>query len=352
MTLQGSLRPRDLEKRELPKGWESEMSRSKGKMYYRNLETGATQWKPPRKPSSDEGSQVGEGSSGGFHSPMTPPHRQNKNYNNTNNTQNTRLSRLGSDMSSGTSYVSVLSGHRMDCICEICECGRHHCNVHMPMQPYGAIESAYREAYPWHDLPEKYAKQGQQQYSRTEFDPNHFATTNSTAFVPHAVQGRHKRPQSAPAARKKFDAISTYQAVHGPKTNPDLFRNKTVHRYPPKIKFDHKTTAQCEYQGLPGERSASVKPASRLLQTTPFTGDSTYNSMFKTPEGLTRPEKPSGRGASNLPEDRDFLSTKQISYTKPPLANCPAASLPRKQASKHTGHTHYHKMLSMSAYGE
>eukprot|EP01060_Flectonema_neradi_P029325 TRINITY_DN4026_c5_g1_i1.p1 TRINITY_DN4026_c5_g1~~TRINITY_DN4026_c5_g1_i1.p1 ORF type:complete len:354 (+),score=34.47 TRINITY_DN4026_c5_g1_i1:67-1128(+) len=309
----GRIRPQDLQR--IPNGWEVDVSNSTGRLYYRNTETGETQWECPRIP--------------------TP-----------NSTPRSESARSGVSMSSGLSYVSAASGCRMECICEICDCGKHHCPDHPVMLPYGDIKSVYRGDYPCHDIPAKSRRAASTPFIQSAFDPNHFQTIHKSTFIPHSVSQRSFRPSSAPIRRTKFTGRTTYQVEHGPKERTDGAMRKAPHVYPPKVPFDHKTTSQVVYGPTGGaERREAMKPQTRVLPNTTFYGTSTYNDNYVTPEDKDVVHRHTQRRMPPVNEDRDFLSTKAISYQHPPLSVCPAVGLPKKPVSRHTGHIHYHKKV-------
>eukprot|EP00756_Hemistasia_phaeocysticola_P065391 Hpha_TRINITY_DN8521_c0_g1::TRINITY_DN8521_c0_g1_i1::g.146465::m.146465 len=209
------------------------------------------------------------------------------------------------------------------------------------VSPYGPIQSRYRQDYPEHPLQPRHKAPGAAAVQSTAADPDHFATTNLQTFRPHSVEPRRIRPQSAPPARTKFRGTTTYQQEH-------YARPVSVNRRRPpqytfeKVPFDATTTHRDTYAGHEGAQRQLLRPTEREIGSCPFNGTSTYREHYEDrPAGpLTRPAP---REVTNVPEDRDFRTTKGLAYTPHALHVCPAAHLPRKKPSRHTGHVHYHR---------
>eukprot|EP01063_Lacrimia_lanifica_P002062 TRINITY_DN11069_c0_g2_i1.p2 TRINITY_DN11069_c0_g2~~TRINITY_DN11069_c0_g2_i1.p2 ORF type:complete len:363 (+),score=106.12 TRINITY_DN11069_c0_g2_i1:46-1134(+) len=344
----GRIRPSDVQ--HLPEGWEADTSKSTGQRYYRNIATGDTTWESPTP-------LVGNGAAEGPGTPVPPraptpvrvatPVRAG--------TPGEGSSAAGSqcelDSSGKGSCWSYASGTRLDCICEICTCGKHHCPLHVQKPKYDGIASIYQQDYPWRTPGEREKRAFSPGLLQTPYDKNHFQTTNGNVYCEHPVNGRIFRPKTAPLARTKFDANSTYRSEYDKKDNGLAQRPAKQLVYPPKTPFEHKSTSQVVYTRHDGETRRAIIPFNKTLPNTPFTGDSTYRQCYLKPEGFDNTRHGKNDTFMRVPDDRDFMSTKQFSYTKPPIHTCPAAKLPKKAPSRHTGHCHYHKSLTFGPDG-
>ena len=328
----GRLRPRDVLP---PHAWHADVSRKNGKVYYRHAATGETAWELPvgavlvadedtyetaQSASSRRGSSGAASQSGG-----------------------SSTCALDRKMS-GLSYLSGASGTRMKCICQICDCGKHRCKVHDKKPGYGDINSSYRNDFPWHDAQYVPTQREAKGFLQTAVDPSHFDTNYSTAYKGHDVRREVRRPQSAPLTRSKFCHTSTYRTEHGPKELTGAVRRREQQSRPPKVPFTHRSTTQVDFVPHASDPRHLMRPPDAVVPNTAFNGNSTYRTLYTDPPPeAIQPRALAMYAVSSLPEDRDFMSTKQISYIRPELTVCPAALLPKKMPSTHTGHTHYHR---------
>ena len=250
--------------------------------------------------------------------------------------------------STPASQGSAVSGaNNIVCICQVCECGQHRCRLLEAQAHYDDINTMYQAHYPWHPTQQRAVVREQKPYLRTAHDPQHFRTNYGASFVEHAVRQESVRPKSAPPVKTKFSHKSTYQVEHGDKGVQNRMSKKRGDVRPVKVPFTHKSTNQTDFVQVAAEKRHLLRPPSSAVPNTSFNGTSTYGVAFKPYEaaGATRAKRSAALHV--LPEDRDFLSMKQASYTQPPLSLCPAASLAKTSAPK-SGHT----QLRMSEGGK
>eukprot|EP01065_Artemidia_motanka_P027228 TRINITY_DN32454_c0_g1_i1.p1 TRINITY_DN32454_c0_g1~~TRINITY_DN32454_c0_g1_i1.p1 ORF type:complete len:527 (+),score=96.78 TRINITY_DN32454_c0_g1_i1:69-1649(+) len=275
---QGRLRP---DKGGLPPGWDRECDEA-GRVFYQNQLTGERQWDRPAAPAAG---------------PDRPPSRG----------------------SLATSCISAASGRRMDCICEICECGVHRCPEHAQVTPYGPICSKYAEDYPAHAIVPRHRPPAAPVAQTTAVDPSHFQTTHCERYPAHKIELRRARPKSAPPRRTHFSGRTTYQREHYARPVEQV-RRRPPAQPPLTVPFEHDTVNRTTYAhpGAQPVRKPLAPPAREIAQTS-FLGHSTYRDLYK-PQAATPPVRVVPHAMHAVAEDRDFTTTKEHAFACPDVS--------------------------------
>eukprot|EP00331_Platyophrya_macrostoma_P031949 CAMPEP_0176437840 /NCGR_PEP_ID=MMETSP0127-20121128/18883_1 /TAXON_ID=938130 /ORGANISM="Platyophrya macrostoma, Strain WH" /LENGTH=228 /DNA_ID=CAMNT_0017821587 /DNA_START=177 /DNA_END=863 /DNA_ORIENTATION=+ len=216
----------------------------------------------------------------------------------------------------------------------------------MCMQPLGG-SSHYRDTY----TPKKGDREPNARPRApplcVHVGPEHFATTygNVTRAVASAPMDRVMpyRPQNIIAPPAPFDGKTTQRTDfpgHMPKVPP-----RPPAQFPlPKVPGTYDTTLgamqQPVYDAIRNgtlERAHTAGRMAKALPHLPFDGNTTYKVHYP-PKHADHPSAYSPRAATaGVRENRDFISTKALSYPAPPIPKvpeCPAARCPIRPASR------------------
>uniref|UniRef100_A0A7S1I7X8 Uncharacterized protein n=1 Tax=Eutreptiella gymnastica TaxID=73025 RepID=A0A7S1I7X8_9EUGL len=240
-----------------------------------------------------------------------------------------------------------------ECLCTICECGKHACPVHKYKPCQFGGNSRYREDYPAHPCSLRNKMAPRREAKITPADADHFKSKYLEDFVPHTPDPpTNYKPKVAAPMATPFNATTT---------NRDMFDAKPVERKmkrrppsPPKraLPFDGTTTNRETFKGHPEAKPReSMAPPVRTIPSTNFEGTTKYTEDFPAHnvQGYKKvaPEhKPYDYGPP-----RDLSTEQRQAFDKKPITYCPVIDLPKKEPSATTGHIHYTKRCEDGRYG-
>eukprot|EP01001_Neometanema_parovale_P006594 NODE_2945_length_1309_cov_141.570826_g2796_i0.p1 GENE.NODE_2945_length_1309_cov_141.570826_g2796_i0~~NODE_2945_length_1309_cov_141.570826_g2796_i0.p1 ORF type:complete len:359 (-),score=51.28 NODE_2945_length_1309_cov_141.570826_g2796_i0:147-1223(-) len=316
-----------------------ESKQYKGNKYRFNTETGESQWitddKPPAAPTPsawDRSGATQASSKGKGKHPIVRSMR-------------------ASVISWGTDDTDAGS----ECVCTICECGRHGCPVHRYTPTAFNGNSRYREDYPVHKLRPRDKREQKGEPHHTPADANHFMTKYEQDY-PSFI------PDPARSMKPAHDMLPNCPFV-GTTTNSEMFTPLPTNSSPPKrrrcvsatpnnAKFEGRTTNQEQFRAYPKLRPRkAMAPPNPTIVAAPFDGLSKYKEDYPghQPEPGRGKKVPSIDMYSYGPP-RKLETEQRAAFDKKPLPLCPALQLSAKEPSIHTGHIHYTKTKSPVRY--
>jgi len=254
----------------------------------------------------------------------------------------TRSSRPGTAVSWGTDDTNTGS----ECVCTICECGKHHCPLHGTVRPSPFDgNSRYREDYPAHPLKPRDRPKLARMVQSAPSDPDQFRSKYAEDFVPHDAQpSKSMKPKSSVPFSGPFEGTTTNRAEHGPKP----MTNKAVRRPPSPAKmsapFEGTTTNRDLHKAFPEARPReSMAPQQRKMVTAPFDGLTQYKQDYPPRDVSANVKSPTQHAPYEYGPPRDLQTENRSAFVPKPIQYCPVLDLDPKDPSNHTGHIHYTK---------
>ena len=250
------------------------------------------------------------------------------------------------------------------CICKICNCGRHHC----PQKPQHLdwdkeVDSTYKKNYQNFgpeairtSRPHSYTPP-HNEYAEGSDLPDRFKSTNKSDFSPPSKESYAQRAKTPTFSSSRdlysapFTATTTHRSEYTEKPI-EIKRPQSARPAESPTKsnepFDANSTMKEDYKGweLPAR-----EPAQRIEYNhprTPFVESTTYQNNYKKPAAGSGPARSSAPPSSgDLPYDhgteRDLLSTHRAEYTPKKIEICPALTIDIEKGivSPRSGHRYF-----------
>jgi hypothetical protein len=254
----------------------------------------------------------------------------------------TRSSRPGTAVSWGTDDTSTGS----ECVCTICECGKHHCPLHGNVKPSPFDgNSRYREDYPAHPLKPRDRPKLARAAQSAPADPDQFKSKYTEDFIAHGTApAKSMKPKSSVPFSGPFEGTTTNRAEHGPKP----MTNKAARRppSPPKLSapFEGTTTNRDLHRPFPEAKPRdSMAPSQRKMVTAPFDGLTQYKQDYPPRDVSANAKQPQQHAPYEYGPPRDLQTENRSAFIPKPIQYCPVLDLDPRDPSGHTGHIHYTK---------
>lgn len=170
------------------------------------------------------------------------------------------------------------------CICEICNCGRHHC-PHRQWRPGGdfgqCMITSYNTTFKQHAIVPRESFKPNQTQMRSN-DPLSDQTTFRTDYIKHPLekpfvhtQDQYKRPQG------EIDAMTSYKKDYNEKHAPPAQMIKHDGQRALPARFEGEPTYKNDYRQWPIERVEGKKPEAWVPSNKPFEGQSTFTRDYR-----------------------------------------------------------------------
>jgi|Transcript_7595 hypothetical protein len=250
-----------------------------------------------------------------------------------------RSSRI-TEVSWGTDDTSM-----SECICTICECGKHACPVHKWKPTQFGGNSRYREDYPAHPVEMRCKLAPKKSVTATPATPDHFRSKYGEDYpFHHPDPPASMKPKMAAAVSMPFTGTTTNRDMYCPK--PVEARLKRRPQSPPKrmLPFDGTTTNREQYKAHPEVKPReSMAPPIRTIPSAPFDGSTQYKEDYPMHDVEGYRKKAPNHAPYDYGPPRGLDTEQRNAYTKKPIKLCPVLELPPKDPSAMTGHVHYTK---------
>eukprot|EP00668_Euglena_longa_P043184 GGOE01057272.1.p1 GENE.GGOE01057272.1~~GGOE01057272.1.p1 ORF type:complete len:267 (-),score=14.41 GGOE01057272.1:271-1050(-) len=232
-----------------------------------------------------------------------------------------------------------------ECICTICDCGKHACPVHKWQPTEFNGNSRYREDYPAHLVQPRNRAALDRSVHLTPADPDHFKSKYLEDFQAYDPDpAKSMKPKESLSASMPFTGTTTNQEVYTPKAVGPLVRRRPQSPGREQLPFDGTTTNREQFIAFPDSKPRdSMAPRQTLLASAPFDGQTCYKEDYPAHnvEGYKKKRDPHAPYDYGGP--RGLETEQRASYTKKPIHVCPVLMLPKKQPDMKTGHIHYTK---------
>lgn len=271
--------------------------------------------------------------------PDIPKGTPTKKCNLENNRPSSRASRA-SEVSWATTDTTL-----SECICTICDCGKHACPVHKWQPTEFGGNSRYREDFPAHAVGPRSRHAPDRTVTLATADPDHFKSKYLEDFQGWAPDpAKSTKPKETPQASMPFTGTTTNREVYTPKAIGPAVRRRPPSPNRDPTSFDGTTTNRENFHAHPDSRPReSMAPRQQLLATAPFDGQTAYKEDFTAHNVQGYRKKAADHAPYDYGPSRDLETEQRSMYTKKPLHVCPALMLPKKEPSAKTGHIHYTK---------
>lgn len=250
-----------------------------------------------------------------------------------------RSSRM-SEVSWGTDDTDM-----SECICTICDCGKHACPLHKWKPTEFGGNSRYREDYPEHPLAGSRRLPANHKVELTPANPDHFKSKYDEDFQAYNPDpAKSMKPKERAIESVPFSSTTTNHEMYTPKKLS--MRNSKRPKSPPRnaVPFDATTTNHEHFQAYEGVKPRdSMAPAQRMLQTSPFDGHTAYRDDYPVHDVAGCKKKAPDHSPYDYGPPRGLATEQRIAFNEKPLHLCPALFLPKKEPSTKTGHIHYTK---------
>lgn len=206
------------------------------------------------------------------------------------------------------------------CLCQLCNCGRHKCDRHaMPPPPCGDnCITEYRNKYtrkPWAET-----KSFKPDNNPVQSDaPAEDKTTNRVDYVRHPV---HKpvlhNPDPYMPPEGAMDGLTSYRKEYTRKPVERMIVSQPKPRKLPG-EFDGNTNNKIDYQRWNVAPHIRRPPDPYMPPAAPFDSNSSYRTSYN---GQTQPVRPSMKPDNNAVQSDaplDNLTTSRVAYVRHPL---------------------------------
>ncbi|XP_005089960.1 stabilizer of axonemal microtubules 2 [Aplysia californica] len=170
------------------------------------------------------------------------------------------------------------------CVCEICNCGRHHC-PHRPWRPGGdygpCMITSYNTSYKQHPIAPRESCKPDPSALRSE-DPLSDKTTFRTDYIKHPLEKPYVHAHDVykkPAG--EIDALTSYHRDYTEKHAPPAQMIKHDGQKHLPAKFEGEPTYKIDYRKWPLERVQPKAQDAWVPSNQPFEGQSTFTRDYR-----------------------------------------------------------------------
>lgn len=234
-----------------------------------------------------------------------------------------------------------------ECVCTICECGKHACPVHKWEPTQFGGNSRYREDFPAHPVRPKDRDLVRKAARTTVADPDHFKSKYGEDYLGYVPDPPvSMKPKAAPPTSTPFNATTTNQELFCAKPLENRSQRRPASPMKRPTPFEGTTTNQDQFQSHPNSKPReSMAPPVRTIASAPFDGLTAYKKDYVIHDHEGQKKMPHSHGPYAYGPPRNLDTENRSSYTKKEIGYCPVLDLQPKDPSQHTGHMHYSKGL-------
>lgn len=331
-------------------GWVTKESRThKGNFYSYNPSTGESRWLDPNT-NATKAPPAGAAAGGGAAAAKSRPALNTKSLAGATISPTKGSGRRPLSRSSRATVVSWGTDDTdggSECICTICECGKHACPIHKYQPSAFTGNSRYREDYPIHPLKPRDRSKLAKMAELTPADPDHFKSKYADDFrdfVPEPPMSL--KPKAAPPQHVPFEGTTTNREMHDAKPIEARPYKRPLSPAKHVSPFEGTTSHRDMFRAYPDARPReSMAPVQRSVPASNFDGLTQYKQDYiEHPLDNERHKRPEPAPWDYGPR-RDLETEQRAAFTPKEIHYCPVLDLERKDPSQHTGHVHYTKQL-------